>query len=302
MHHTRLLIVATLSLASVDAQPRTDFSGTWVAATDAPPDATVAVNPLFGQQFAIRHEGEALTIVRKIRESNTSATYTLDGREVRRRIPGSLCMADSELVETATRERERIALTVVGSIAPGTTTVSPASIRQTLRLASHDTLVVEGSTRESPSRPIGTVYRRSAESMAVAQADAPVVQASIAQLPWLAGVWVGPTGSDERWTPALSGSMMGVSRSLRNNVLTEFEFLCIVQRGGGLVYQAMPNGRSPATDFRMTRMDSKSVTFENPAHDFPKTIRYTLGADGTLEAVVGAGDRSMRFTFTRQQP
>jgi hypothetical protein len=114
---------------------------------------------------------------------------------------------------------------------------------------------------------------------------------------------VGPTGSEERWTPAVSGSMMAVSRTLRNDVLTEFEFLCIVQRDGGLVYQAMPNGRSPATDFRMTQIDSNSVTFENPSHDFPKKIRYSLRPDGTLEAVVSGTpeDRALTFTFTRQK-
>ena len=95
--------------------------------------------------------------------------------------------------------------------------------------------------------------------------------------------------------------MFAVSRTLRNNVLTEFEFLCIVERGGGLVYQAMPNGRSPATDFRMTRIDANSVTFENPAHDFPKSIRYSLRADGMLEAVASGapGGRSITFAFKR---
>jgi hypothetical protein len=52
----------------------------------------------------------------------------------------------------------------------------------------------------------------------------------------------------------------------------------------------------------MTRIDENSVTFENPTHDFPKTIRYSRRAEGTLDAVVSAGDRSITFTFTRQQP
>ena len=140
-----------------------------------------------------------------------------------------------------------------------------------------------------------------AHSTATPAADASTVRGTIDQLSWLAGVWTGTTGSEERWTPPGGRSMFGVSRTLKNNVLTEFEFLCIVERGGGLVYQAMPNGRSPATDFRMTRLDTNSVTFENPAHDFPKSIRYSLRADGTLEAVVGgaSGGRSITFTFKR---
>jgi hypothetical protein len=126
--------------------------------------------------------------------------------------------------------------------------------------------------------------------------------ATIAQVSWLAGVWVGASGSDERWTPPAGGSMLGVSRTLRGNVMAEFEFLCIVERGGSLVYQAMPNGRSPATDFRLTAIGPDQVTFENPTHDFPKALRYKRRPDGTLEAVV-SGDpkqRTLTFTFTKQ--
>ena len=71
------------------------------------------------------------------------------------------------------------------------------------------------------------------------------------------------------------GSMIGVSRTLRDGLMSAFEFLCIVERDGGLVYQAMPNGRSPATDFILTKIDADNAMFENPAHDFPKMIRYT---------------------------
>jgi len=68
------------------------------------------------------------------------------------------------------------------------------------------------------------------------------------------------------------------------------------------VYTAMPNGRQPATDFTLTRIEPKSVTFENPAHDFPKMVRYTLGDDGTLEAVVSGTEKQKPqvFRFRKQ--
>ena len=121
--------------------------------------------------------------------------------------------------------------------------------------------------------------------------------ANIAQISWLAGSWVGPTGSEERWTAAASGSMIGVSRTLRKGEMVEFEFLCIVERGGTLVYQAMPGGRMPATEFTLSQIDSASATFENPAHDFPKKIRYSQQPDGTLEAVTSGAPGSRTFTF-----
>jgi len=45
------------------------------------------------------------------------------------------------------------------------------------------------------------------------------------------------------------------------------------------------------------------ATFENPQHDFPKTIRYTLREDGTLEATISgtAEQRSQSFVFKRRE-
>jgi hypothetical protein len=73
----------------------------------------------------------------------------------------------------------------------------------------------------------------------------------------------------------------------------------IVERGGGLVYVAQRGGRPP-TDFVLTELTPDSATFENPAHDFPKMIRYAKRGDGTLEARVSdGGQRAETFIFRR---
>ncbi|HEX2445849.1 MAG TPA: DUF6265 family protein [Vicinamibacterales bacterium] len=128
---------------------------------------------------------------------------------------------------------------------------------------------------------------------------------TIDQMAWLSGVWIGAEGKttiEERWTPPAGGSMLATSRTLGDGVMKAFEFLCIVERDGGLVYTAMPNGRSPATEFTLTKLDADGATFENPAHDFPKMIRYTRRDAGTLEAVVSgsSGENAERFVFKRQ--
>jgi hypothetical protein len=139
-----------------------------------------------------------------------------------------------------------------------------------------------------------------------AQGRAAPVRATIADLGWLAGDWAGTQGRatiEERWTPAAGGVMLAVSRTIKDDRLAAFEYLRIVERDGGLIYIAQPNGRSP-TEFVLTAMTAESATFENPAHDFPKMIRYTRRPDGTLEArVSGAGgERPQTFVFTRQPP
>jgi hypothetical protein len=115
----------------------------------------------------------------------------------------------------------------------------------------------------------------------------------------------GTSSIEERWTPATGGAMFAISRTVGSNgSVTAFEYLCVAERGGSLVYTAMPNGRSPATDFALTAVDNTSATFENPKHDFPKSIRYALQPDGTLQATIGGapGQRTTTFTFKKQRP
>ena len=81
--------------------------------------------------------------------------------------------------------------------------------------------------------------------------------------------------------------------------MVAFEFLRIVERDGGLIYIAQPEGRPP-TEFPLTAITTDSATFENPAHDFPKMIRYAKRADGSLEARVSdGGQRGETFVFKR---
>jgi hypothetical protein len=300
-------LVLALWAVDAEAQQRPDLSGTWVATKDVPRTLPPAPGAILGQQFALKQDGETIAVTRRVRDAIVTATYTIGGREVRTRIPGALCMADSESVERAAWEGDGLALTIVGSVPPGGTGASKLNIKRVLRLDGPDTLVVQGSIRDKAQadpRSVGTVYRRSPDVMKeTAAPEPPNTPATIAQVAWMAGVWTGGSGSDERWTPPASGSMFAVSRTLRDGVLSAFEYLCITQRGGSLVYQAMPNARSPATDFMLTRIEPTSATFENPAHDFPKMIRYTLLGDGTLEAVVGGdpGQRALTFTFKRNR-
>jgi uncharacterized protein DUF6265 len=128
-------------------------------------------------------------------------------------------------------------------------------------------------------------------------------RASIAHVGWIAGGWTGEGKGgvtfEERWTPPAGGAMLAVSRTLKGDRMVAFEFLRIVERDGGLVYVAQPNGRPP-TDFVLTQVTADSATFENPAHDFPKMIRYAKRADGTLEARVSdGGERAETYVFRR---
>jgi hypothetical protein len=139
-------------------------------------------------------------------------------------------------------------------------------------------------------------------SLLSARAGQQPARASIADVGWLAGTWADegkPVLSEERWTPPAGGAMLAVARTVKGERMVAFEYLRIVERDGGLVYVAQPNGRPP-TDFVLTAFSAQSATFENPTHDFPKMIRYALGPDGVLEATISdGGKRAQTFTFKR---
>ena len=129
-------------------------------------------------------------------------------------------------------------------------------------------------------------------------------KATMADMSWLAGAWVGTKGSasiEERWSPPGGGAMLGMSRTIKGDSMRAFEYLRIVERDGGLVYVAQPGGHPP-TEFALTELGTKRAVFENPRHDSPQRIVYELSAEGTLTASTGfaKGGRPTSFEYTRE--
>jgi Domain of unknown function (DUF6265) len=118
-------------------------------------------------------------------------------------------------------------------------------------------------------------------------------------LAFMKGAWEGGTSQvkfEERWTEEAGGLMLGVSRTIKGGKAIEFEFLRIEFRGDGVFYVAQPGGQ-PKTEFKLTASDGKSATFENPQHDHPKLIRYSLLPDGSLKAELDGAEGKQAFTF-----
>lgn len=130
------------------------------------------------------------------------------------------------------------------------------------------------------------------------------MQASVADLGWLAGRW--ETAAEGRWTEEAwlaprGGAMLGASRSGRDAAMREFEFLRIATGEDGVpVYLAQPGGRPPVA-FRLVAHERMSVTFENAQHDFPQRIRY-VRTGGTLVATISRidGSNAMSWTYRRR--
>jgi hypothetical protein len=305
------VIAAVLLPATGIAQTRPDFSGTWSVVPESLGTGPTGkpLPPVYGQQFTIDQQGQTLTLTRTFTPGPATIIYKLDGSETTSRMPGRVCEPDTGAIWTATWEGDAVALQMIGAVPANGKTVK-MDVKSTLKLESPDTMRVEVTARaanQPAPRVTSTTYKRSGATPAAPPA-APMERAkgSMAQVSWISGTWVASNATttiEERWTPSAGGSMIGVSRTIRDGNMSAFEFLCIVERDGGLVYQAMPNGRSPATDFTLTKIDADNAVFENPTHDFPKMIRYTKRPDGSLEAVIAGapGSKPVTFVFKRQE-
>ena len=297
-------------------QPPPNLSGTWVATKDTPATVAGAPSAVFGERFGLRAEGKNMALIRPIRGRATALTnvFPVDGTETAVYSFSRPCIGQSgQLVSMAWRG-DVLRYSILGTFAPGATTPtrSTTGFGYGFRSISADQLVVETTMRDAASgeiRAVGTVYQRSTEALPEDPPSGPkappVAPARIAQVGWIAGDWINVTATgsvEERWSTGNGGGMIATSRTLRGDVMTAFEFLCISERDATLVYTAMPNA-GPATDFTLTKIDPDSATFENPTHDFPKMIRYSKRADGGLDATISGGPTSKptTFSFKRKQ-
>ena len=135
--------------------------------------------------------------------------------------------------------------------------------------------------------------------LAVTQAPAPAAPA-VKDVGWIAGCWEF-TRNDrhvlEQWMPVEGETMLGMSRTVAGGKTTEWEFLMIRSGVKGLEYVAKPSGQ-PEAIFTAATASANDVTFENPAHDFPKKISYKRDGDSLVAAIEGPmSGRTRRIEF-----
>lgn len=128
--------------------------------------------------------------------------------------------------------------------------------------------------------------------------SAMAADSSVESLTWLAGCWQaeqGDAGSGEHWLPPAGGTMLGVSRTVKNGKTVEFEFMQLrTNAEGKLALIALPSGQKETT-FVVAAVTENSATFENPQHDFPQKVIYRLQPEGRLIArIEGTRDGKVR--------
>ena len=118
---------------------------------------------------------------------------------------------------------------------------------------------------------------------------------TLADLSWLIGRWRQQESSgaysDEIWSKASGEALVGAAHTIQNGDTVWSEQLEIkVAENGEVVYYAnVPENDGPV-GFKMISIAPYTVTFENPEHDFPWKIVYTLSGNNLHVRIAGYRD------------
>lgn len=128
----------------------------------------------------------------------------------------------------------------------------------------------------------------------------------LSQLAWLGGCWQAEdaeAGSGEHWMPLAGGTLLGVSRTVKQGRTVAHEFMQIREDANGQVaFFAQPAGQPPAV-FPLLRISATEAVFQDLEHDFPQRVVYGLAGpdrlDARIEGVRDGAPVAVRFPMRR---
>ena|SRR5688500_13765998 len=136
-------------------------------------------------------------------------------------------------------------------------------------------------------------------------------QSDLHRIHWLLGKWrmASMTGDlVESWQMKDDTTFVGWSYKLKPSGDTVLlENVELVYRNGQLRYIPIAfgqNNNNKPVEFRFTSLTDDGFVAENPSHDFPQKIQYTLKTDNILSAVVSGkangSEKKEVFEFLRE--
>jgi hypothetical protein len=123
----------------------------------------------------------------------------------------------------------------------------------------------------------------------------------------MAGCWElvdGKKGStvSEQWMRPAGNSILGMARTVRNGVTSEYEFMRIEERPDGMFFVARHSASPDETAFKLKSMTRDGAVFENPEHDFPQRVIYKAAATkltGRIEGIQNGKSMGIDFPMSR---
>ena len=108
---------------------------------------------------------------------------------------------------------------------------------------------------------------------------------------WLLGKWsvkMADGDLSESWKQLNDSTFQAESFFIKGKDTLHFESIILQQKGENLFYNATVNGQNEnkAVAFKLTKKTEKQLVFENPKHDYPQKITYTLITKDSLVASI----------------
>lgn len=111
----------------------------------------------------------------------------------------------------------------------------------------------------------------------------------ITKAQWVLGEWKNQDKNGdftEKWEVASDSTLMGESFVISKKDTVFFENMLLEQREDSLFYNVSINKQNTITSFYLTKSSPNQLVFENPQHDFPTKITYTLAAKDSIMAEI----------------
>ena len=120
---------------------------------------------------------------------------------------------------------------------------------------------------------------------------------------WILGKWVADDGENrviEEWRSLGSETYEGSGRTVsrRTGAVVSSESLRLVAMSSAVYYIAKVSHNAYPVAFTLTTCPAGRLVFENPGHDFPKRIVYSMQPDDSISVEVSDGrDRGFTLRF-----
>lgn len=131
-------------------------------------------------------------------------------------------------------------------------------------------------------------------------------ESELQKLDWLLGTWQRESKDRvlyETWRRVSKHTFEGNGYAVADRDTIFTEFLRIEQFGDSIFYTAKISENEYPVPFKLVSLGDSSVLFENPNHDFPQRISYSLVSDGSLhvraEGLSNGEKSGLDFHFTR---
>ena len=129
-------------------------------------------------------------------------------------------------------------------------------------------------------------------------------QVSIEKFQWLEGSWQRINKNVVEVWERVDQQLLGSSFKVVDLDTTTLETISLACANGECYYTADVAGSQPPVVFKITTIHKSGFVAENPAHDFPKIIRYAVYQENDevfLEATIEGNGKSMSFLFSRRK-